>query len=295
MTKTKTFTLIFLLSLLQGCEEITKPNIDYVKPASTGLVSQNNSVYSNALVCLGGLISADNQAGDKGVTMSVGLIQDKTGREIDSSPLTQAASEMALTSLSRINAIDLVGSTDIRDILQYNFSHVDQNLLVNQVALGSLGSIVPSDVFITGAITEYNKDIRGRNWGVNLFGKLVDIGLSGDDSIINVAMDLRLVNAKTGRVLRSGTGKLLTVSLQNNVVTKSYDGSLFRVSTSLGVGGNYAIRIADPLHLAVREIIERATLMLVGELYELSWQQCDKEEAPPRLEPPKTPVELGQW
>jgi hypothetical protein len=55
----------------------------------------------------------------------------------------------------------------------------------------------------------------------------------------------------------------MVVSLRNTVTTRSYNGSLFRVFGESGLGTRYRVKISDPHHLAVREIIEKGILMLI--------------------------------
>ncbi len=270
MMKNKILWVSFIV-FLAGCggQNIFESPDDVRKHQTTGLVATNDTLYTEGLKCLGKLIEESGQAGQ--ITASVGQIQDKTAKELDTSiQLTQAAPDMALNALGEIGAVDLIGITDVSGLAQVDTSKCD----VNQV--GALGSIscLGSQFFLTGAISEFNKDIRNRSWGFTFFRKLLDTGVSGEDSVINVAMDLRLV-ASSGKILRNSKKELLMVSLQNNVVTRSIDGNLFRTWTDLGAGANFALKTNDPQHLAIREIIDRGTLILVGKLFEVDWQKCD--------------------
>jgi len=65
------------------------------------------------------------------------------------------------------------------------------------------------------------------------------------------------------------------VSLQNNVVTRTIDGSLFRTWTDLGAGANFELKTNDPQKLAILEVIERGTLILIGKYFEVDWHKCD--------------------
>lgn len=271
--KTK-IVLVLFIAFLAGCggQNIFEGPASVEKHSTTGLVAVNDTLYTEGLKCVGRLIDESGQSGQ--ITASVGQIQDKTAKELDTSiSITQAAPDMALTALGTIGAVDLVGITDVTGLAQVDTTRCD----VNQV--GALGSIscLGSQFFLTGAISEFNKDIRNRSWGFTFFRKLLDTGVSTEDSVINVAMDLRLV-ASSGKILRNSKKELLMVSLQNNVVTRSLDGSLFRTWTDLGAGVNFALKTNDPQHLAIREIIERGTLILIGKLFEVDWQQCDVQQ-----------------
>ena len=278
------FLWVSLIAFLAGCTsggQTYMQSADKVTKLSVGRVSANDTLYTEGLKCVGKLIEESGQSGQ--ITASVGKIDDKTGKEYDtSSKLTQASPDMALTALGTIGAVDLIGITDVGGLAQVDTTKCN----VDQVgALGSL-SCLGSQFFLTGAISEYNKDIRNRSWGFTFFRKLLDTGLSSEDSVVNVAMDLRLV-ASSGKILRNSKKELLMVSLQNNIVTRSMDGSLFRTWTSIGAGVNFALKTNDPQHLAIREIIDRGTLILVGKLFEVDWQKCDIQKIPETYEESK--------
>ena len=168
-----------------------------------------------------------------------------------------------------------MGSTD-KSVLQYNL--VKRNPTQTQLSLlgvGNLGSVLPSHFFITGSISEYNSDMRTRNLSFNFFRKFLDTNFSATDRVINIAMDLRVVGSSSGHILTNEKGEMLALSLQNTVITRNFNGSIFRILSDAGGGANLAVKIADPVHFAIREIIEKGVLMLVGQLYDVSWEQCD--------------------
>jgi curli biogenesis system outer membrane secretion channel CsgG len=275
--KIKFITICLCINLVYGCS-VFKPNI-------SNSVTENTSIYSDSLKCLGKLIEESNQAFK--VRASVGLIQDKTGKKegFDQPLLTQSASEMALTALARTNAIKLVGTTDAKDLLQYNFlgvSGFNQNKLA-LITSGNIGSTLSSDFFITGSISEYNDNLKTRNWGLNFFRKLLDTSFSAENKLLTIAMDLRIVGPTTGSILTNDNNELLTTSLKNSIITKSYNGSIFRVFSNSGAGVDYAAKISDPRHLAVREIVEKGVLILIGKLYDVPWQQCDIPATPENM------------
>ena len=94
---------------------------------------------------MGKLIEASGQQ----ITASVRSIQNKTAKPIQE----QDARKMALTALAKIGAINV-------DPLSGQF-------------------------YLTGAIAEFNKDIRNNSWSRIWSSK-------NDESVINVAMDIRL-------------------------------------------------------------------------------------------------------
>ncbi|OQY48631.1 MAG: hypothetical protein B6247_24845 [Candidatus Parabeggiatoa sp. nov. 2] len=268
-------TFLLLMMLLHGCGG------EPPRKATTGEVKKNLTMYTANLECLGKLITESGQAFDKvKFKAAVGKIQDKTGkREGAGTPLTQAASEIALTALSKIGAIDILGIIDKSDTGQIDID--PRNSTKNEINLllgaGNTGSLFKSNFFLTGAISEYNEDVGGYNGGFDIFRKYLDFGFSGSETILSVAMDLRLVGSKTGTILRNDKKELLAISLKNNVHTKEFGGVLMRIfNVNLKNGGviDYAIKISDPKHLAIREIIEQGAFTLIGKLYDVPFEQC---------------------
>ncbi|MCK5523081.1 MAG: hypothetical protein KAI83_08105 [Thiomargarita sp.] len=277
--KINIFILFVAVTFLYACSEVTTPNKEIKAIQTTGPVTENSSVYSGSLECLGKLITDSGQAFNK-VKAAVGNIQDKTGkREGMGQPLSQSASDMALTALSRVNAINLVAATSIEDLTQLNIAKRNPTQTqLSLISINNIGSLLPSHFFLTGSVSEYNEDIRARNWNLQFFRKFFDVGLSGGDKVFSIAMDFRLAGSSTGNILKDGKGRLLAVSLQNSVITKDVGGSLFRLfneTISKGGGPSYAVKISDPKHLAVREIVERGVLELIGRMYDVPWKQCD--------------------
>ncbi len=237
-------------------------------------------MYTSDLKCLGKLIEKSDQAFK--ATAAVGRIKDKTGKsEGMGQPLTQAASDMALTAFSKLNAIKLIGVIDTTDIGPLDIPKTkptdeEKDLLIRG---GNLGSIYSSHFFLAGSISEYNdEDIGEKSWGLDFFRKYLDFWFSGSDKIQTVAMDLRLVGSKTGTILITEKGELLATSLKNEIHIREFDGGVFRIFNAAvtdGGGVDYAVRISDPKHLAVREIIEKAIFTLIGKMYEVPFEQCE--------------------
>ncbi|RKZ80250.1 MAG: hypothetical protein DRR19_23900 [Candidatus Parabeggiatoa sp. nov. 1] len=260
----------FVVILLYGCG----PNIKEPKVH----VTKNVTMYTGNLKCLGKQIKKSDQAFK--VTAAVGKIQDKTGKAKGlGKPLTQAASDMALTALSRLNAMDIVAPIDTNDLLHLNIEkHNPTPTKLELKRQGNIGGTFKSQFYLTGAITEYNEDLGEKSGGLDIFRKYLDLGISGSDEVFSVAMDLRLVGSTTGTLLKNQKQELLALSLKNDIHVKDFNGVLFRIfNAGLEKGGgiNYGFRISDPKHLAVREIIEKAVFILIGKLYEVPFEQCE--------------------
>jgi curli biogenesis system outer membrane secretion channel CsgG len=275
MVITKNLIMLSLLTtLIIGCSSNRSQPTNTPITNDVGAV-ENETVYTHGLQCVGKQIEKSGQAGK--VIVAIDNIKDKTVKDFDVSSLTQGASDMAMTALAKVGALEIIDRIPGENLGHVQISKNEPGKVV--------GDILPSHVFLAGAITEYNKDLRNRRWGFDFFRNLLDVGMSGSHNVINVAMDLRMVASQKGKILRNSKKEFLVLSLQNNIVTRSYKGDIFRTWSNVGGGGNVGFKINDPQHLAVREIIERGVLILVGKLFEVNWKKCDVKRMPPSIQP----------
>jgi len=247
-------TLWLLVSLFYGCGLIEKIGDDQPTDICQGKqcppVRENITLYTDHLKCLGSQIKEEERFK---VTAAVRNIVDKTGKtEGAGKDFTQAGSDMAITALSRLNAIKIIEKENPNN--------------------------PKSQFYLTGAITEYNEEIGRSSGGLDIFRKFLDIGFSGSDKKYSIAMDLRLVGSKTHEIIIDYKGRQLVTSLKNEINVKDYNGVIFRVlgaNIDKGGGANFGFRISDPKDLAVREIIEKVIFDLIGRLFEVPRENCD--------------------
>jgi curli production assembly/transport component CsgG/holdfast attachment protein HfaB len=125
------------------------------------------------------------------------------------------------------------------------------------------GQVPGSDFYIVGGITEVNANIRSAGFDV-AGGEVQDHGGSGIVTgriyVMNIALDLRLVQTQTLEVVD-------VISYQKQVVGREVSAGLFDFlngnvfDLSAGTGG------MEPVQLAVRALVERATLEMMANLY----------------------------
>lgn len=125
------------------------------------------------------------------------------------------------------------------------------------------GSLIGSDYFIVGGITEVNYDIHSGGAEISVNG----VGPKARVFTQSVAVDLRVVDTRSLIVLK-------TVSL-----TKQYTGYEIGVGTFRFFGSNlFDINIGakgqEPLQLGIRTTLEEATLRLVGAVLKADPETC---------------------
>jgi len=265
-------SLAALSVALTGC--MTTPGVNaqgnYKTPIGKAPVTANPTAYSDALVCLGSYARSHRLASPR---LAVGRISDYTGRaSLDGGrEITQGASLMAMTALAKAGARQVERFDTSVGELELKYAN---NKLITDDAVANptrpadyrkimAGQVAGSDFFIVGGITELNNNIRSS--GIDAYaGDTKDTGpkglLYGRTLVMNVALDLRLVDTRTLEVVD-------VISYQKQIVGKEVkagvfdvlNGNIFDIS-----GGQGAL---EPMQLAVRAMIERATLEFMANLY----------------------------
>ncbi|MBW8303558.1 MAG: holdfast anchoring protein HfaB, partial [Brevundimonas sp.] len=126
------------------------------------------------------------------------------------------------------------------------------------------GSVPGTDFYIIGGITEVNHNIRSGGFDMAAGQASTDTPLStafaGKAYVMNIAIDLRLVQTTTLEVVD-------VVSYQKQIIGREISAGVFDFlngnvfDISAGEGG------LEPVQLAVRALIERATVEFMANLY----------------------------
>ena len=258
---------------LSGCiSPVAGPGGNYASPIGDAPVTANPTPYSAALVCLS---EYAQHYGVHAPRIAVGRIADYTGKAEDNGgrEVTQGASLMAISALAKAGA-PLVERYDT-SVSELELKYANNKLISDQpdgppgpggpspyrkiVA----GQVPGSDFYLVGGITELNYNIRSS--GINGQGGKQDATqgtglLTGQLYVMNVALDLRLVETKTMEVVD-------VVSYQKQIYGRQVGAGLFKffgsnvIDISAGEGG------LEPIQLAVRSMIERATVEMMSNLY----------------------------
>jgi len=253
-----------------GGTGVAGPSGLYARPIGNAPVTANPTPYSIALYCMADYARRYNLPSPR---IAVGRISDYTGTIAADGgrQVTQGGSLMAYSALAKAGA-HLVERYDT-SISELELRYANNKLIGDQATGGPedpgfrrilAGQVPGSDFYLVGGITEVNYNIRSGGF---------DIGQGETDSarggsallqrkvfVMNIALDLRLVQTTTMEVVD-------VISYQKQVVGKEIsagvfdflDGNVFDISA--GSGG------MEPVQLAVRALIERATLEMMANLY----------------------------
>ena len=257
--------------LLAGCvSPVAGPSGMYATPIGNAPVTANPTPYSQALYCLADYARRYNLPSPR---MAVGRISDYTGTVSSDGgrQITGGASLMATSALAKSGA-RIVERYDT-SVSELELRYANNKLIGDQAPDNPedaqyrrilAGQVPGSDFYVVGGVTEVNYNIR--SGGFDAAGGEVDSTRPGSGIftgrvyVMNIAMDLRLVQTTTLEVVD-------VVSYQKQIIGREISAGVFDFlngnvfDVSAGTGG------FEPVQLAVRALVERATVEFMANLY----------------------------
>lgn len=225
----------------------------------------NRTPMDPAFVCLSERLQ---QQRAKVFSVAVGDVKDYTGKysQTEGNAITQGGTLMIYSALGKLgNTVRLHERFDTR-IAELELAYADRRQLgdgqVHNIEAGKPpvpwvpyfgGTILRSDYYIVGGITEVNYNISSGGAELNVS----NIGAKRRTYTMNVGVDLRIVDSRSLLVAK-------TVSLQKQIVGEEVGAGIFRFFGTELLDLNIGAKRQEPLQLAVRTAIEQGVLELVG-------------------------------
>lgn len=275
-------TAALSLASLSACATSQTQRPDPVTPLRGPQEAVVETDYSAALLCLGRYVGAQPFPAPR---IAIGHISDMTGATdyFNGARVTQGASLMAMTALADAG-VRVVERFDM-GVIQAEMNYAQTGLVRDsetQLRELSPGMLQGVDLYIVGGLTEFNPNIRSR--GSDLYGAderatgaAASIGVN--TQTIDVAMDLRLVDATSSEVLA-------VRALRKQIIGREIELGVFEFMSGGVVDIAAGQRALEPVQTAVRTMIDRAIFEFVGSLYNLPAHAClDGQEAPVQRAP----------
>lgn len=258
-------------ALLSGCISASAgPQGLYASPIGNAPVTANPTPYSAALYCMADYARRYNLPSPR---IAVGRIADYTGTvSADGGrQVTGGASLMAMTALAKSGA--RITERYDTSVSEMELRYANNRLIGDEGPGGAddvqyrrilAGSVPGTDFYIIGGITEVNYNIR--SGGIDVAAGQANSStplsgaFSGKSYVMNIAIDLRLVQTTSLEVVD-------VVSYQKQIIGREISAGVFDFlngnvfDISAGEGG------LEPVQLAVRALIERATVEFMANLY----------------------------
>ncbi len=233
-------------------------------------VVSNETPYSNSLRCLGAYARQSLSVRPR---IAVGNIADYTGKEEfeGGRRVTQGAALMAMSALDAAG-VRLLERFDT-SVSELELRYANNRLIGENTGdwrRVTAGSIPGSDYYLVGGITELNYNIRSN--GLDASGGDPDpmdpIGRFGIRMyVMDVGLDLRLVDTQTLEVVD-------VISYQKQIIGREISAGVFDFFNGNIVDISVGERALEPIQLAVRAVVERATLEMVSHLYSVGPEVC---------------------
>lgn len=274
--------------LLGGCALPTYQQVQLAEGEAAVLQGpsprHNGTPLDGALACLSHRIVAQAQ-GKPPLSIAVGDIKDYTGKysQGDGNVLTQGGSLMVYSALGKLGgAIEVRERFDTR-VAELELAYTDRRQLGDggqhplrddkgQRAVPWIpyygGSILKSDYYIIGGLTELNYNIQ--SGGVE--AQVNQIGPRYRVFTMNVGADLRIVETRTLRVVRA-------VSLQKQIVGREVGVGIFRFFGSNLFDINAGTKDLEPVQLGVRTTLEQGVLELISAVTQTPAAPCLEKPA----------------
>lgn len=243
---------------------------------STTAPALNVTPYDEVFACYGNLLR------NKHMSVAVGDIRDYTGKSTDSEGLliTQGGALMAYSALGKMapgvvlhERFDTrVADAELAWINARQLGNGRDNQIDDPESGESKnvpwipyygGSVIQSDYYVVGGITELNFNIRSGGAEALISG----VGPRTRTYVMNIAVDLRIVGTQSLRVYD-------TVSIQKQLVGYEVDFEVFRFFDDDLFDINTGVKNNEPLQLGVRVAIEEAVFQLIQSVAKTPASSC---------------------
>jgi curli biogenesis system outer membrane secretion channel CsgG len=276
--RTLTAALALALFGVPGCARI---ELQKVGPGEAPVVMgpqvrSNRTPMEPAFACMADkLVDGHKQR----LTIAVGDVKDYTGKYNinEGNAITQGGALMVYSALGKLGATVQIAERFDTHIGEMELGYIDRRQLGDGLihALDSAGakvvpwlpyfggSIMKSDYYIVGGITELNYDIQ--SGGVQAL--VNQLGPKGRVYTESVAVDLRIVNSRNLTVVR-------TVSFEKQLTGLEVGFNIFRFFGSSLYDVNIGAKGQEAAQLGIRTALEEATLQLVGAVEQVPPEPC---------------------
>jgi curli biogenesis system outer membrane secretion channel CsgG/outer membrane protein OmpA-like peptidoglycan-associated protein len=269
--------LTVLAVALAGCANVsTRQLAPDEQPVVTGSAARrNHTPLEPAFTCVAQALR-DKHFPQFGV--AVGDVKDYTGKysQNEGSTITQGGSLMIYSALGKLgDVIQLQERFDTR-IAELELAYTDRRQLgdgrTHAVEQGKPavpwvpyfgGSILRSNYYIVGGVTELNYNIASAGAEVTVSG----VGFKGRTFTMNIGVDLRIVDTRTLVIAK-------TVSLQKQIVGQEVGAGVYRFFGNDLVDINVGNKSQEPLQLGVRTTIEHGVIELISAIAGVDGDSC---------------------
>lgn len=163
------------------------------------------------VICLSAVIMAPAAMAKSKSTIVVMNMQNKT--KIGGIALGDGASDMMTTALVKTRKFDVIEREKLKSILKEQ--KLGETGLVDQSRAAQMGKLLGAQFVVVGSITEYG--MSKQSGGV--------AGISGSKTIYRTSVDIRIIDATTGKIVYAENGNGEESSSSANILGLAGGGS----------------------------------------------------------------------
>ncbi|MEZ5823354.1 MAG: DUF4384 domain-containing protein [Geminicoccaceae bacterium] len=240
-------------SLLTGACAFTPPEKAPVVAQPKALPQRNVTGFTEALSCMDNLLLA---FGKNNIVITSQGLPDATGE------ISTGTKEMLISAISRMSVKS--GAFRFVDFDQQQF---DVNAL--QQLVGFTDRFVVPNYYIRGAISQFDEGVVSEAAAASIALPKADIGLSADQVISVVAVDLNVGDLVTRQIIPGLSANNL-ISVRRNGLSGDAGGQIRKA----GLAFNLTFNNTEGLHAAVRSLVELSAIETMGKLTQTPYWRC---------------------
>lgn len=226
--------LVFSLTFLTGCPGTTGTTTN-VREGSSQTISDAQAEHYNGPKARIAVARFDNKAAD--------------ARNWWNPQLGDGMADMLTTALFNSNRFIVLERESLDDVIY------EQDLgasgRVRQDTAAAIGEIEGAELLVVAAVTEFDDNSGGVQGGVGGFGGGVLGAITGGSRSAHMAIDLRIIDARTSRILAA-------TSVEGTARDFNVGGALGGYTGSVGLGGALAGWKNTPREKALRDVINKS-------------------------------------
>ncbi|MDI3305990.1 MAG: DUF4384 domain-containing protein [Acetobacteraceae bacterium] len=258
-----------LLMMMPGaCHPRPETSFDAQQPRTAAVRNIGN--FSEALRCMDDLFLAN---GKRDIYITTAGIPDATGL------IATGTKEMFISAVSRMSA-----KSNAFRFVDYDITQLDVQVLSELVGLTQ--EFVAPSYYIRGAITQLDSNVLASSRSAALSLARVDLGVSSDQVVSVVSMDLNVGKLVTRQILPG-----ISASNSIAVVRTGRGADIGGLIGKAGVSFSVSLDKSEGFAQAVRNLVDLSTIEVLGKLAQVPYWQCLS------IEPtnPAFRAEVRQW
>jgi hypothetical protein len=242
---------LLLPLLAAACHPRPETGFDAQQPRTAAVRNIGN--FSEALRCMDDLFASQ---GKRDIYITTAGIPDATGL------IATGTKEMFISAVSRMSA-----KSNAFRFVDYDITQLDVQVLSELVGLNN--EFVAPSYYIRGAITQLDSSVLATSQSAGLSLAKFDLGVSSDQVVSVVSMDLNVGRLVTRQILPG-----LSANNSIAVVRTGRGGDVGGLIGKAGVSFSVSLDKSEGFAQAVRNLIDLSAIEVLGKLARVPYWEC---------------------